>query len=226
MDDQGGIRIGVKGRSYPNITPFPKPKVLTKDEATHFECGACGIAAPRDKVLIEGKDGKRRFICVSCRAEQRSRKVQKKREQELNSQMNALVSRGKSVSREDLPALADLLRGMIRRYKGIEGFCDRWFAQITIKENTDPGSKTVLDQYTSIAKMTGEVQKIETERRKVDRLTEEELEAEIQEYLKKMISPEVYTQEVIENRPDATEMTGEQLEAALNKEMDLNEPVE
>ena len=110
-------------------------------------------------------------FCKPCTQRNNANGTSLRNRQALRAATKELLKNAKQ-DRMNCPHVSEIAAGMIKKFDGVEKFCNEWFNQI---RDAEDGSKTRLDQcYTIVKMVAGASQEVD---RQVETMTDIELSA-------------------------------------------------
>lgn len=94
-------------------------------------------------------------VCRKCRNSRTTQQVDRLKDAltKLATQQIVAATRG---DRLDAPRISQVCAEVFARFGGVNKFCEKWFEHLTSAMQDRPGSRLVLDQFRSLAKLAKE----------------------------------------------------------------------
>lgn len=184
--DGEGKPLSVKAVKPNNSGIAPDPVIHT----LIVTCTQCKRAKASSEFHIDDLE-KGALVCVACRDVKRMEQMAERGKDVLVQKIAAIQRSSRDKRGVDIPTMAEICGEMMYRFGGLENFCELWHQQIKIACENKAGGKMALDAMSGFAKFFIEIEKTNTARRAVDKLTLEEMQDELQTYIKRLPMEEI-----------------------------------
>jgi len=161
------IKYDAKKRAT-EICPFDPVELKEKPL---FECTECRLQKPFD-MFNSGTD----TVCSSCRNSQAERELKQFKDKEFDKATKVIVGGAVLCDYSRLEHIEHFLSELMDNFGGARVFTRQWYEHLQTAMVQRPGSKLVLDQFRSIAKLVMDTNKLQHQESLAD-MSDQQLKA-------------------------------------------------
>lgn len=151
-------------------------------------CFHCHQRKPRDQFIRGNKSGK--WLCTECWSSRHRRRKERRRNRDRSQKLQAGIKRivSAAIAQDTrVPEITEVCSEMYKVFGGMQEFVRSWKNQIDLAAD---GSKTKLDQFYAIFKMTAQAAAEQKKYANFEEMSDEELEKVIQDFTLRLFVPQ------------------------------------